>query len=128
MMILVITGTVTQMTTMTPTMKIPTTPITELGTPTIPNTEFRTIWQTQSLRWLETFNIKETALERKSETLTPLMEQIQPSSAHSSSNYNSASTIDLAHSLKITEKSTSPSLISRVLRLPTSRIPLSSRT
>src|SRR6266436_1525918 len=30
------------------TMKIPTTPITELGTPTIPNMEFRTIWQTQS--------------------------------------------------------------------------------
>src|SRR6267154_342522 len=49
MMILVITGMVIQMTMTTPTMKIPTMKITELGTLMIPNTEFRTIWQTQSL-------------------------------------------------------------------------------
>jgi hypothetical protein len=74
------------------------------------------------------FNIKETALKWKSETLTPSMEQIQPNSAHSSSNYNSASMIGLAHSWKTTKKSTSPSLISRALRLLTLRIPSSTRT
>jgi len=100
----------------TPMMKSPTTPITEWEP-----RRFRTRNSEQSADAIaalaRTFNIKETALERKSRPRTPSMEQTQPNSAHSSSNYNSASTIDLAHSLKITEKSTSPSLISRASAL-----------
>src|SRR5258705_5097989 len=63
------------------------------------------------------------ALEQRFETLTPSMGQIQPSSVHSLSNYNSVSTIGLVHLQKTTEKSTSLSLISKALRLLTLRIP-----